>query len=127
MPIEVTVDHPEAGDQDIFINGLGTFRNGQTATVDDDQIMRFRAMNSVQKTTHNEDGTYTVENELGPEPQDLEIRGVTIKVVEAKGEKADETPAGKAPADQEKATAKPATATTPDTPAPTSTPEGSDK
>ena len=80
MPFEVTVDHPEAGDQDVYIHGLGTFRNGTTTTVDDDQVMRFRVMNSTQRMSEfDQDGRYTIEQELAPEPHELDIRGVTIK------------------------------------------------
>jgi hypothetical protein len=75
----VKVDNPTAGDQDVYIHGLGTFRNGTTTTVDDEQVMRFRIMTATQKMSDfDEEGRFSVEQELGPEPHDLNIYGVTI-------------------------------------------------
>lgn len=81
MPLKVTVDHPEAGDQDIYIHGLGSFRNGTTTEVDDEQVMRFRAITATQEQTHNEDGSLSVQSVLGPEPHTLEMRGFTFEQV----------------------------------------------
>jgi hypothetical protein len=48
MPYEVKVDIPESGEQDVYIHGLGTFANGSTNVVDDEQVARYRAATATQ-------------------------------------------------------------------------------
>ncbi len=81
MPYKVKVDHPTAGEQEIYIHGLGTFMNGTETEVDDEQAERYRAINAVQKQEHTEDGGLITEVELAPEIDQLEIPGVTITKV----------------------------------------------
>jgi hypothetical protein len=79
MPYTVKVDHPSVGDSDIYIHGLGTFRNGTETEVDDDQVMRFRIMNATQvMSDFNETGGFSMEQQLGPDPSTLDILGVTV-------------------------------------------------
>jgi hypothetical protein len=82
LPYKVKVDIPTAGEQDVYIHGLGTFANGSENEVDDEQAMRYRAMNAVQKQEHTADGGLTVENVLASEIDQLEIPGVTITKVD---------------------------------------------
>lgn len=96
MSFRVKVDIPTAGDQDVYIDGLGTFRNGGEYTVDDDQVMRYRVINGTHSQgiwdadgkyvgPHDEDGHFETRFELGPEPQDVEMAGVTVTKVEDTG------------------------------------------
>jgi hypothetical protein len=92
MPYTVQVDHPEAGDQDIYIHGLGTFRNGTETEVSDEQAELYRVLNATQNQEHTEDGGLIVESVLAPPIDELDIRGVTITEVR------DRPPRAKAPA-----------------------------
>jgi|ERR1700746_263484 len=78
MPYTVQVDHPEAGDSDLYIHGLGTFRNGTSTTVDDEQAELYRALNATQNQEHTPEGGLIVESVLAPPIDELDIRGVTI-------------------------------------------------
>lgn len=80
---KVKVDHPNAGEQDIFIHGLGTFANGSETEVDDEQIARFRAMNSTQLTSSfDSTGKFAIHNVQQKSPEELNIFGVEITKVE---------------------------------------------
>jgi len=107
LPYIVKVDHPSAGDQDVYIHGLGTFRNGTETTVDDDQVMRFCIMTGTQVqgifndegevvAPHDEDGRSEVRFIHGREPHELDIHGVTVTKKEEKpSAKTPTTPAPK--------------------------------
>jgi hypothetical protein len=95
LPYTVKVDHPSAGDQDVYIHGLGTFHNGTETEVDDDQVMRYRIATGRQLqgvfndagdvvAPHDENGRSEVRFELGPEPHELEFYGVTVTKKEEK-------------------------------------------
>jgi hypothetical protein len=43
VPYKVKVDHPNLGEQSLFIHGLGTFANNTETIVDDEQGARFQA------------------------------------------------------------------------------------
>lgn len=50
----------------VTIKGLGSFENGKTHDVSDEQAERFRVINSVQVSNTNEKGETTTETKLGP-------------------------------------------------------------
>jgi hypothetical protein len=63
VPYEVKVDIPERGEQDVFIQGLGTFKNGSTNIVDDEQMARYAAANAVQlQSSFGPDGEFKIHN-----------------------------------------------------------------
>jgi hypothetical protein len=81
MPYEVKVDIPERGEQDVYIHGLGTFANGSTNVVDDDQIARYRAATASQmQSSFNSDGGFAVHG-VSKEPQSG--YGITVTKLEA--------------------------------------------
>lgn len=107
MPYLVKVDHPNAGDQDVYIHGLGTFRNGTETEVDDDQVTRFRVATGTTQSgvfdeegkivaPHNEDGTSETRFVMGAEPHELDIFGVTVTKKEEKPPAKPTAPAPKA-------------------------------
>jgi len=70
MPYEVKVDIPERGEQDVFIQGLGTFKNGSTNVVDDDQMARYAAANAYQmQSSFGPNGEFAIHNTT-PKPKD---------------------------------------------------------
>lgn len=73
MPYKVKIDHPNAGDTDLYIHGLGTFHNGTETTVDDDAWFRFRAGHAVVNTEIGKDGLVTHDPQLGPDLEDLNL------------------------------------------------------
>jgi hypothetical protein len=83
MTYKVTVDHPSIGDTDLYIHGLGTFHNGTTTDVDDEQVERFRSMNSVVNVSdpHPETGRRIPLPVRAKDPTELNIFGVTIEKV----------------------------------------------
>jgi hypothetical protein len=80
---KVTVDHPNIGETDLYIHGLGTFRNGTTTEVEDEQVERFRSMNSVVNVSdpHPETGNRTPIPARGMDPTKLNIFGVKVEKV----------------------------------------------
>lgn len=89
MPYQVTVDHPNAGDSDVYIHGLGTFRNGETTEVSDEQVVRYRTMNGLQQSgifddegnvvsATDENGHFETRFTWAPEPHELDIPFITI-------------------------------------------------
>jgi hypothetical protein len=79
LPYIVKVDHPEAGDQDVYIHGLGTFHNGTETEVSDEQAEAYRALNATQKQSDfDENGGFSVESVLAAPIDELEMRGITI-------------------------------------------------
>ncbi len=90
MPYNVIVDHPSIGEgTDLFIHGLGTFKNGTTTKVSDEQIERFRAAHSVVNiSTPNAEGRIKHLPTRGKHPVDLDIFGVRVEPVgDTTGEK----------------------------------------
>jgi hypothetical protein len=73
MPYKIKIDHPNAGDTDLFISGLGTFHNGTEATVDDAAWFRFRAANAQVNTEIQEDGLVKYDPQLGSDLEDLNL------------------------------------------------------
>jgi hypothetical protein len=71
MPYKVKIDHPNAGDTDLYIHGLGTFHNGEEATVDDAAWFRYRAGHAIVNTDIGQDGFVTYDPQLGPDLKDL--------------------------------------------------------
>jgi hypothetical protein len=120
LPYELTINQenrPEGAE--IFIHGLGTFENGSTVTISDEDELRFRLLNSsVQSVTETgedgteiikrtEDGREYVEGVYGPTLEDAvkNMYGIEIKSGgdEKKEEKVPEgelTPAQQASVDQ---------------------------
>jgi len=94
MPYTVKVDHPDAGDQDVYIHGLGTFRNGTSTDVDDEQAELYRAHNAVQTQVHTEDGGLQVTSELGPPLEELDSPWVTVTKAGSRSKKASEEKGG---------------------------------
>jgi hypothetical protein len=83
----VTVDHPDVGEQDVYIHGLGTFKNGTTTTVSDEQAESYRVHNATQVQTHTPDGGLQVESVLGPPIEDLDNSPwFTVKKTSKSGE-----------------------------------------
>ena len=80
MPVKVTVDHPNIGEGvEVYIHGLGTFKNGTDTIVSDEQVDRYRGAHSVVDTEVDEDtGNLIPKPRLGPHPADQEIFGVKI-------------------------------------------------
>jgi len=72
MSYSVTINHPDMGDQDVFVHGLGTFRNGSTIEVSDEQDLMYQALNATQNQTHTPDGGLQVESVLGPSVSELD-------------------------------------------------------
>jgi len=73
MPYTVKIDHPNAGESDLFIHGLGTFHNGEEATVSDEQWFRYRAGHAIVNTDIGTDGLVTYDPQLGPDLDDLNL------------------------------------------------------
>jgi hypothetical protein len=73
MPYTVKIDHPNAGDSDLYIHGLGTFHNGEEATVSDDQWFRYRAGHAIVNTEIGTDGLVKYDPQLGPDLDDLNL------------------------------------------------------
>jgi len=83
MPYRVTVDHPNAGDTDVYIHGLGTFHNGTTYDVSDEDIERFRIMNSIVNVSNpDKNGNRKHVPALAKHPVDLQIFGVRVERVD---------------------------------------------
>jgi hypothetical protein len=80
---KVIVDHPEAGDTNLYIHGLGTFHNGTTTEVSLDQVRLFRAAHSVVETETDEEGRMTHKPMRGPSPADLAPYGVRFEKIDA--------------------------------------------
>ena len=78
MPYTVKVDSPTAGDQDLYIHGLGSFRNGTETEISDEQAIRFRVLNATSNQEHTPEGGLKVTNTLGPALEDLDIPGFTF-------------------------------------------------
>ena len=80
MTYQVIVDHPSAGDSDVYIHGLGTFHNGTTTDVDDEQIERFRSINSVVNLSdpHPVTGLRVHLPMRAKDPTELNIFGVKV-------------------------------------------------
>ena len=80
MPVKVTVDHPNIGEGvEIYIHGLGTFKNGTDTIVSDEQIARYQATHSVVDTEVDEETRALIPKpRLGLHPADQEIYGVRI-------------------------------------------------
>jgi hypothetical protein len=72
MPYSVTVNHPDVGEQDVFVNGLGTLPNGSTTEISDEQDLMYQALNATQNQTHTPDGGLQVESVLGSPVIDLD-------------------------------------------------------
>jgi hypothetical protein len=83
MPYNVIVDHPNLGEQSLYIHGLGTFENNSTTEVSDEQIDRFRAAHSVVNLSdpHPETGLRKHMPAMGRHPVDLDIYGVRVEPV----------------------------------------------
>jgi hypothetical protein len=94
MTYRVIVDHPNLGDQDVYIHGLGTFHNGTTTEIDDEQVERFRSINSVVNLSdaHPETGRRVHMPARGKDPTQLNIFGVKVEKVGDEGN--DETNEG---------------------------------
>jgi|ERR1700760_4212450 len=92
MPFRVIIDHPDLGDQDMYIHGLGTFRNGTTTEVSDEQMMLFRATNATVNVSepHPKTGMRKHVPALAKHPVDLKIYGVRVEEVKDKSDKSDE-------------------------------------
>jgi hypothetical protein len=91
LPYNVKIDLPNAGDQDVFIPGLGTFRNGTENEVDDDQALRYRVINAHQESGDPDPvtGAITHETVLAPSIDQIEMVGLTVTRIG--GEPLDET------------------------------------
>lgn len=88
MPYEVKVDIPESGEQDVYIHGLGTFANGSTNVVDDDQIARYRAANATQmQSSFGQNGEFAVHG-VSKAPQNG--YGITVTELKAESDKREE-------------------------------------
>lgn len=79
---KVIVDHPELGDADLFIHGLGTFHNNTTTEIDLDQVRAFRAAHSTVDVSYDEEGRATHKPMRGPSPADIEVYGVKFEKIE---------------------------------------------
>lgn len=80
MPYRVTIDHPNLGEQDLFIHGLGTFANGSTTEVSDEDMDRYRAMHSIVNiSSPDRNGNVKHMPALGRHPVDLNIYGVRVE------------------------------------------------
>lgn len=83
MPYKVIVDHPSIGDgTELYIHGLGTFKNGTTTEIDDNQVDVYRAAHAVVDILEvpQEDGEplRVHKPRLGAHPVDQEIFGVRV-------------------------------------------------
>lgn len=79
MTYTVKVEIPTAGDQAVYIHGLGTFPNNATSEVDDEQVERYKIIAGTQDIEHHEGGSYTATFVPAPDPIELNIPGVEIK------------------------------------------------
>jgi hypothetical protein len=84
MPYNVIVDHPNIGEEgELYIHGLGTFKNGTTTEVSDQQIDLYRAAHAVVNISNpNAEGRVKHLPALGRHPVDLNIYGVRVEKVE---------------------------------------------
>jgi hypothetical protein len=93
VPYNVTVNQdnlPEGAE--VSITGLGTFKNGETAEVSDEQVEFFRVMNGYPVDTVDEEGNTLVGNYVrkpGPTLDKAEFYGITIEKVSARKAKQD--------------------------------------
>jgi len=79
LPYQVIVDHPSLGEQDLYIHGLGTFQNGTTTEVSDEQVQHYQAVHSIVESTFDpETGAETRTGKPGAHPADQEIFGVRV-------------------------------------------------
>lgn len=87
MPFNVTVkqDNLPKG-APVYIEGLGTFKNGTTTVVSDEQAELFQHTQAAI-VDGERPGDYT--KELGPKITDLNIYGVTVEKKLATAEKSD--------------------------------------
>jgi len=85
LPYNVIIDHPSIGEgTDLYIHGLGTFKNGTTTEVSDAQIDHYRAAHSVVNVSnpHPETGRRKHTPALGRSPVDQDIFGVRVEHID---------------------------------------------
>jgi len=79
MAYKITVDQPNIGPgTEVFIDGLGTFKNGEATVVDADQANHFRNAHG----RVNDEGKW----EQGPTLAQAKLVGVTVERVSDKDE-----------------------------------------
>jgi hypothetical protein len=98
VPYSMKIDQPNLGDEgELMIHGLGTFKNGQTYDITDEQAQVFREATArdsgevISDPEHELHGVQQLARELGPSLLDAQIYGVTV--TEVGSSKDDDPPA----------------------------------
>ena len=93
MPYQIKINQPNLAEgTELTILGLGTFENGKTYDISDEQVEAFREANQVDAGGFDNDpesesfGVYVPNMQPGPHLTDVSIHGV--EVTEAAGKKA---------------------------------------
>ena len=92
MPYQITIDHPNLEEgTELTILGLGTFAQGGTYDISDEQAAAFQAAQATDVGDFNDEGVYVPNMQLGPALDEANIYGVKVS---KSGTKSDAPQAG---------------------------------